>query len=125
LSRGKARVSWFANALHIEHSGQITGLNRHMLHWERALDDRNDHSAVLTGIEVTMRGVRWYEHGFPSLERSVIVTHNDDSFAFPAERDLISNRMTMQAVLLAGFEAVNVAMKVVGLPDPPSHKPPA
>jgi hypothetical protein len=125
LSRGKARVSWFANALHIEHSGQITGLNRHMFHWERALNHRDDHAAVVTGVQIPMGGICRHEHGFPSLERSVIVTHDDDPFTFPAERDLIGNRMTMQAVLLAGFEAVNVAMKVVGLPDPPSHKPSA
>src|SRR5262245_15093655 len=42
-----------------------------MLHRERALDHRDDHAALLTGVEVTMRGVRWYEDGFPSFERSV------------------------------------------------------
>jgi hypothetical protein len=70
-----------------------------------------------------MGSVRWHEHRFPSLERSVLVADDDDPFTFPAENNLIGNRITMEAVLLAWFEAVNVAMKVVGLPDPPPHKP--
>jgi len=39
------------NPLSIEHSGQISWLNRDVLDWERALNHRDHHTAVLTGVE--------------------------------------------------------------------------
>jgi len=110
------------NPLRIEHSGQIAWLDRDVLDGEWALNHRDHHTAVLTGVEVTMRSVLWYEHGFPSRERSVIVANDNDSFALPAEHDLIGNGMTMKAVLLAWFKAVDVAMEMIGLPNTLPHK---
>jgi len=94
-----------------------------MLHGEWALDHRDGHAVVLTGVEVPMGSVRWHEYGLSSLERSVIVTHDGDSFALPTEHNFIRNRMAMKAVLLTWFEAVDVAMELSRLPDPPPHKP--
>jgi len=94
-----------------------------MLHWKRTLNHRDDHTTVLTGVEIPMGGVRWHEYGFSSFDRRLIVADDDDSLPFPAEDDLISNRMAMEAVLLTWFEAVDVAMELIGLPDTPPHKP--
>ena len=110
------------NALPTEHCDQVAWFHRHMLYWEWTLNDRDHHPAVLTGVEVAMRGVLWYEHGFTSHEGGVLVANDNDAFTLPAEHHLIGHGMTMKAILLTWFEAVDVAMELIGLPDPLPHK---
>src|SRR5262249_9515037 len=67
--RGNQNCSSPIDPLRIQDNGQIARLNRHMLDWERRLDDRDDHATVPTRIKVTMSGVFWDEHGVSSTER--------------------------------------------------------
>jgi hypothetical protein len=94
-----------------------------MLHWERALDDRNNHATIRTGIEITMRHIRRYKHGLTRLDRGVIFTNDNHPFAFPTEDNFVRHWMPMQTVLLTRLETVYIAMKMCGLPYPPPHKP--
>src|SRR5437867_4432057 len=110
------------NPLRIKYGVQITWLNRHMFDWQWALGHCDDHAALLTGVQVSVRSVLRHEHGFSCLERSMIVTNNNNALALPAEHDLIGHGMTMKAVLLTWFKAVDVAMELIGLPDPLPHK---
>jgi len=42
--------------------------------------------------------------------------------ALPAEHDLIGNRITMKAILLTWFKAVDVAVRMIGLLNTLPHK---
>jgi hypothetical protein len=70
-----------------------------MFHWKWALNHCDDHGAILTRVEVTMRSVLRYEYGFSCLEGSMIVTNNNDALTLPAEHDLIGHGMTVKAVV--------------------------
>jgi hypothetical protein len=120
--RGKQHCSSRTDSFGIQDNGQIARFNGHMLDWERTLDDRNHHAAVPTRIEVTMRGIFCYEYGVSSPERRMVAADHYDALTLPAEHHLIGHGMSMKAVLLAWFEAVDVAMELIGLPDPLPHK---
>jgi len=121
-TRREKNCSSWTNSLGIENGGQISRFNRHMFNWERTLHDRDHHPLVLTGVEVTVRGVFRYEHGVSSPEWRVVVANHYDAPTLPTEHHLIGHGMSMKAVLLAWFEAADVAMELVRLPDTLPHK---
>lgn len=100
------------NAPRLEDDGQISSVNWHVLHWERALDDRHDHAASRTRIKVAMGNVGWHEHGLAGLDRGVIVADENQALALPAEDHLVCHWMPMLTVLLTRFEAVDVAVEM-------------
>jgi len=89
-----------------------------MVNREWTLNHANDHAVVQARIDVPMGGVHRDQHGLSSFDGLLLCANDNNPFTLQAKHDFIRDRMAVQAILLSGLKAVNVAMELIRLPDP-------
>jgi hypothetical protein len=70
-----------------------------------------------------MGNVHGYQDSLSGSDGGLLLPDHDNPLPLPAEDDLIGDRVAVEAVLLARFETIDVAVEVVRLPHPPAHEP--